>query len=497
MRKRLFPRAAALSTAAVLSGLGLAALAPAAGAATPAKPYDFNGDGYRDLAVGSPNGTVGSKKQAGFVTVVYGASSGLNKSKRQILSQDTRGVAGAAETGDHFGHAVASADFDRDGYADLAVSAPDEDSGSLANAGGLTIFWGTRSGLNTNAWTGAFEPGQPSGGRAGLSMTAGDFNGGGNPDLAYSGASFWGWLSFEPGTGARVSRTRPFTPHRMTAPGPRRNARAAAATPMTVLVSQGHVTGSKHANVVLTWKNPAATDPVQREAIVVWEPDGAHSLVPKATVNAETGRPVVGDFDGDRYADVALGQSGDTGHTGGQVTVYKGSAAGITADAKTVLSIEKLKLPGAGAAGNGFGADLAAGDVTRDGRADLAIGVPGYKVSGQPAAGGVFVLFGSAKGLGSHGAEWISQSTSGVPGGSEKNDRFGSGVTLLDHTKDGHADLVVGSSGENGTEGALFGSKGRSYGFRTSSGAVSGASWAPNTFGVGGKVAQYGLILGD
>ncbi|MDH6214817.1 FG-GAP repeat protein [Streptomyces pseudovenezuelae] len=58
---------------AVLLAAGLTPLAltaPAAQAATPAKPYDFNGDGKADLAIGAPAATVGGKKGAGAVSVV-------------------------------------------------------------------------------------------------------------------------------------------------------------------------------------------------------------------------------------------------------------------------------------------------------------------------------------------------------------------------------------------------------------------------------------------
>jgi FG-GAP repeat len=44
---------------------------PAAAAMTPAKPYDFNGDGYVDLAIGVPRDRVGGKDGAGTVNVQH------------------------------------------------------------------------------------------------------------------------------------------------------------------------------------------------------------------------------------------------------------------------------------------------------------------------------------------------------------------------------------------------------------------------------------------
>ncbi|MCW2943477.1 MAG: repeat protein [Actinoallomurus sp.] len=131
MRERVFARALAVSAVTALGAAGVAgaahaspvpvtATAKAAVTATAksAKAYDFNGDGYPDLALGSPYGKVGSKTSAGFVTIVYGSKSGPNLKKKQVFSQDSAGVPGAAETGDHFGFSLAAADFDGDGWTD-------------------------------------------------------------------------------------------------------------------------------------------------------------------------------------------------------------------------------------------------------------------------------------------------------------------------------------------------------------------------------------------
>ncbi|MFC9682487.1 integrin alpha, partial [Streptomyces sp. NPDC056948] len=111
-------RSAALLMAA-LTPLAAVLTAPAAHAATAAAPYDFNGDGRTDLAIGAPGATVAGKAKAGAVSVVYGSTSGPKSSTRTLLTQDTAGMPGAAEADDAFGSALASADLDSDGYADL------------------------------------------------------------------------------------------------------------------------------------------------------------------------------------------------------------------------------------------------------------------------------------------------------------------------------------------------------------------------------------------
>ena len=67
---------------------------------------DFNGDGYSDLAVAASSATVGGKKTAGYVAVVYGSATGLKTSTKQVFSQNSAGVPGSAETGDRFGSAL-------------------------------------------------------------------------------------------------------------------------------------------------------------------------------------------------------------------------------------------------------------------------------------------------------------------------------------------------------------------------------------------------------
>ena len=49
----------------------------------------------------------------------------------------------------------------------------------------------------------------------------------------------------------------------------------------------------------------------------------------------------------------------------------------------------------------------------------------------------------------------IDQSTKGIPGKSEKGDRFGATLGLLDHDQDGLLDLSVGAPGENSADGSV------------------------------------------
>jgi hypothetical protein len=150
-----------------------------------AKPYDFNGDGYPDLAFGDPYGKVGSLTSAGFVTVVYGSKTGANVTKKQVISQNTSGVPGTAEKTDHFGYSLTSLDYDHDGYADLLVGSPDEDTTNGTNAGSETILWGSKSGLTGTGSQAMAEPANAGADhRFGFALTAADLDGDGIIDVA-------------------------------------------------------------------------------------------------------------------------------------------------------------------------------------------------------------------------------------------------------------------------------------------------------------------------
>jgi len=111
---------------------------------------DFDADGRDDLAVGSPSTDLGKgiHQNRGAVHVFPGSRRGLSANGDRYLTQDTRGVLDRAEPRDHFGEVLGSADFDGDGYADLAVGIPHEDR-KARDDGAVYVVHGSRSGLAT------------------------------------------------------------------------------------------------------------------------------------------------------------------------------------------------------------------------------------------------------------------------------------------------------------------------------------------------------------
>ncbi|HET9648398.1 MAG TPA: hypothetical protein VFP34_09225 [Microlunatus sp.] len=151
---------------------------------------DLGRSAQADLAVGVPMEDVGSRSDAGVVQVLFGSPAGISTGGSQTISQNSPGIAGSAERGDHFGAVLAIGDVGRGAPADLAVGVPDEDLSGARDAGLAQIVYGSGAGLRTSGNTvlsqaddgiqGAPEDGD----RFGSSLSAGDFDGSGTADLA-------------------------------------------------------------------------------------------------------------------------------------------------------------------------------------------------------------------------------------------------------------------------------------------------------------------------
>ncbi|HET9648987.1 MAG TPA: FG-GAP repeat protein, partial [Microlunatus sp.] len=179
MKRSVLSALAVFSVAAPL----LLVTAPAS-AATVAMPYDFDGNGYPDLAVGAPGLRINAVRNAGGVITLPASATGLSHTEK-IISQSSLGVPGGSETGDRFGYAVTSADFNRDGYADLAVGHPGEAIGAVEQAGSVTVIYGSNKGPDTTTSVGIAQPGGAvASAEWGYALAVGDFNVDGYPDLA-------------------------------------------------------------------------------------------------------------------------------------------------------------------------------------------------------------------------------------------------------------------------------------------------------------------------
>ncbi|MFD6417358.1 FG-GAP repeat domain-containing protein [Streptomyces sp. NPDC060194] len=401
-----------------------AAAAPAAAPRAPtrdARPGDdFNGDGYRDYANAVPDSA------AGAVEIVYGGPEGPGL-RTQTVDQDTPGVPGGNERGDDFGGHLAAADFDGDGYGDLAVGAAYEEWGGARYQGNVTLLWGSPDGLRSGTTLPNTDPAPW--GLFGRELAAGDFDGDGTPDLAVINRSttylYTGGLDREDGLadGGRVVPLKRDDLH----------AKALVA---------GRVTGSAADDLVVIGGLDGRPDASSGAWFVKGgaTPDPGPLLRLKST--AASGFPVTGtvaDFDADGFGDIALGHP-YADDEAGELVIWPGGPAGPTSS----VTFEQGKdLPGVWERGDHLGSVVSAGDVDGDGRADLALGLEGEDTLGMTDTGGFFVLYGSPGGITAARAQWLDLAAKGVDRPTMSAARFGSQVRLRDADGDGHADVFA------------------------------------------------------
>src|SRR2546428_8354442 len=108
---------------------------------------DFNGDGWPDLAAGSPEDDVQGKVDSGTLNVIYGSPSGLQLSGNTDWTESKTGLTGDGK-GDFFGRSAATGDFNHDGYDDLAIAAIRHRVGGVNHAGAVYVLYGSARGIN-------------------------------------------------------------------------------------------------------------------------------------------------------------------------------------------------------------------------------------------------------------------------------------------------------------------------------------------------------------
>ncbi|WP_405916547.1 FG-GAP and VCBS repeat-containing protein [Streptomyces sp. NBC_00728] len=473
--------ALATATAAALTGGLLTFSAATATAADSMRvpQADFNNDGIGDVALSAVGASVSGHAGAGQIVALYGTTTGVSSARRSTISQNTTGVPGTAEAGDGFGGETAYADFNNDGYDDLAVASPWEKVGTDTNGGAIAILWGSASGL-TGKSIDVPDPSPSSHDYWGKDLAAGDFDGDGKADLAVGSSAstiyvYKGGFSTAGTPGGRTTIKPPIQSGTNDNPyGP-------------LSLTAGDVNGDHRTDLIV--------DGYETQTNYGWNtnyfvPGTASGL---SVASAKALKPGIitgiGDINGDGFGDIVSGAGWDAtlddgttvpdAATGGKVNITYGSASGPAGT--TGITQNSGSVPGTSETGDRFGWDLDMGDINGDGYQDVVVSAPDEDIDGVSNTGMVTVLYGSAAGVDvSTGTQSFAQSTAGVPGSDEKNDLFGADVKLDDVTGDDRADLLIGSY-ENAGNGAVTylpsnGSKITTTGSRTVSPSTSGVS---------------------
>ncbi|HEV2818747.1 MAG TPA: FG-GAP-like repeat-containing protein, partial [Allosphingosinicella sp.] len=309
---------------------------------------DYNNDGYDDIIVGAPDDNAGN---TGHAYLIFGKATGFGPVNVLALGPtDGFAITGAA-AGDNAGNSVSSAgDVNNDGYDDLIIGAPLNDSGG-ASSGAAYVLFGRAVGfgpINLAALTPAdgFKIQGLTGNQAGTAVaTAGDFNGDGYADLLVG----------------------------------------------SPLVSRSG--NSQVGEAYLIFGKASGFTTINLNTIA--PADGFRVINTGPFDHAGASVSAAGDVNGDGYDDLIVGVPGadlSSGNDGGEAFIVFGKASGFgPIDLATMTARDGFEIQGAepgDLAGTGIGA---AGDVNNDGYDDIIVGSPGALGSNEGAA---YVVFG-------------------------------------------------------------------------------------------------------
>ncbi|MGC9358454.1 MAG: FG-GAP repeat protein, partial [Anaerolineae bacterium] len=301
---------------------------------------------------------------------------------------------GSSIPGTLLGYTPPDADFNGDGFADVAIGVPGEGVSGYSDAGAVNVIYGTESGLSaandqilTQNDTPSAVPEQDD--AFGYALAAGDFDGNGCTDLA-------------------------------------------------VGVPSESIGTIDDAGAVYVFYGTPAADGLDTSTVQPWYQD-LSDLQNSSEAFDNFGRALgAGDFNGDGYSDLVIGVPFEevAGYSvAGAFHVLYGSPSGLSATGDQLFSqsnlINELE------ANDEFGSAFATGDFDGDGYQDLAIGAPGEDVDSATDSGAVYALFGSSTGLSAANYFTLLSSVT--------DEHFGSSLAAGDFDADGYTDLIAGA----------------------------------------------------